>query len=251
MNRLTSSPIGLAMLLSLAAPAILAQDAPPPVKPRTNPPPATAASTTNSTPDSTIDSETRELKPRDTFRYRVHEDPVGGADSLRVVINDAGEALFNVTRSDSTYVTIKAAGRKLPEVRQELKQKLEAEYYIRATVDLSLETVASVSGAAAGAAGAAAYATLPKVVVYGELQGSFVIPEGQRLMLSDVMIGMPRNPFARLDKVEIQRLGTDGKALPSIVVDVEGLITKNNRSLDVELKDGDRIRVPKKKVLIF
>jgi hypothetical protein len=54
-----------------------------------------------------------------------------------------------------------------------------------------------------------------------------------------------------LTKVEIQRLGADGKALPSIVVDVDSLITKNNRSLDVELKDGDRIRVPKKKVLIF
>jgi hypothetical protein len=70
-------------------------------------------------------------------------------------------------------------------------------------------------------------------------------------MLSDVMIGMPKNPFANLVKVEIQRLGPDGKALPSVVVDVEELINKNNRSLDVELKDGDRIRVPKKKVLIF
>lgn len=251
MNRLTPRSLALAALLGLTASGTLAQDAPPPGKPSTNQPPATAPGSTNSVPDSSIDSETRELKARDTFRYRIHEDPVGGADSLRVTINDAGEALFNVTRSDSTYVAVKAAGRRLQEVRQELKQKLEAEYYIRATVDLSLETVASASGAGGGAAAAAAFATLPKVVVYGELQGSFVIPEGQRLMLSDVMIGMPKNPFARLDKVEIQRLGPDGKALPSVVVDVEELINKNNRSLDVELKDGDRIRVPKKKVLIF
>ncbi len=228
----------------------MAQEAPPPGKPSTTQPPASTAGSTNSAPESAIDSETRELKARDTFRYRIHEDPVGGVESLRVTINDAGEALFNVTRSDSTYVTIKAAGRRLGDVRQELKQKLEAEYYIRATVDLSLETVAS-SSAAGGAAAATAYANLPKVVVYGELQGSYLIPEGQRLMLSDVMIGMPKNPFARLDKVEIQRLGPDGKALPSVVVDVEELINKNNRSLDVELKDGDRIRVPKKKVLIF
>lgn len=251
MNRLSYCSLALAVLLSVAAPATLAQDGPPPGKPATIQPPATASGTANQAPEAAIDTETRELKARDILRYRIHEDPVGGADSLRVTVNDAGEALFNVTRSDSTYVAVKATGRRLQDVRQELKQKLEAEYYIRATVDLSLETVASVSGAGGGAAAAAAFATLPKVVVYGELQGSFVIPEGQRLMLSDVMIGMPKNPFARLDKVEIQRLGPDGKALPSVVVDVEELINKNNRSMDVELKDGDRIRVPKKKVLIF
>jgi hypothetical protein len=251
MRHFQSHFIHLVAVLAVSATGTLAQEPAAPGK-STNQPPAVTSGSTNSSPDSIIDSETRELKARDTFRYRVNEDPVGGADSLRVTINDAGEALFNVTRSDSTYVTVKAAGRRLQEVRQELKQKLEAEFYIRATVDLSLETVASANAAAAGgAAAAAAYATLPKVVVYGELQGSFVIPEGQRLMLSDVMIGMPKNPFAALTKVEIQRLGADGKALPSIVVDVDSLITKNNRSLDVELKDGDRIRVPKKKVIIF
>lgn len=247
MNRPPSSSIALAVLLTLSVSGSLAQDAPPAGQSSTKQPPGT----TNSSPDSIVDSESRELKARDTFRYRIHEDPVGGAESLRVTINDAGEALFNVTRSDSTYVAVKAAGRRIQDVRQELKQKLEAEFYIRATVDLSLETVAPIGGTGGGAAAAAALATLPKVVVYGELQGSFIIPEGQRLMLSDIMIGMPKNPFAALNKVEIQRLGPDGKALPSIVVDVEELITKNNRSLDVELKDGDRIRVPKKKVLIF
>ena len=251
MSHLQSHFATLLAVLAVSCPGALAQDPASPGK-STNQPPAATTGSTNSAPDSIIDSETRELRARDTFRYRVNEDPVGGAESLRVTINDAGEALFNVTRSDSTYVTVKAAGRRIQEVRQELKQKLEAEFYIRATVDLSLETVASAnSGAAGGAAAAAAYATLPKVVVYGELQGSFIIPEGQRLMLSDIMIGMPKNPFAALSKVEIQRLGPDGQALPSIIVDVDSLITKNNRSLDVELKDGDRIRVPKKKVFIF
>jgi len=195
-----------------------------------------------------IDPATRELKPHDVFRYRVREDPVGGAESLRVVINDAGEALFNVTRADSTYVTVKAAGKRVGEVRELLRKQLEAEYYISATVDLSLESVGAITagGSIAGIPGTTTLVDIPKVIVFDQHQGIYPIPEGRRLMLSDIMIQMPQNPFANRRKVEILRLGADGKALPPIIVNVDDLIIRNDRSLDVELKDGDRIRVPRK-----
>ncbi len=194
-----------------------------------------------------IDPETRELKPRDVFRYRVHQDPVGGVESLRVTINDAGEALFNVTRADSTYVTVKAAGKRMGEVHELLRKQLEAEYYVTASVDLSLETVAANAGTGgAGILGTTALADIPKVIIFDQHQGTYPILEGRRLMLSDIMIQMPQNPFANRAKVEILRLGADGKPLPPIRVNVDDLILKNDRSLDVELKDGDRIRVPKK-----
>jgi hypothetical protein len=60
------------------------------------------------------------------------------------------------------------------------------------------------------------------------------------------MLRMPRNDFARMNKVEIQRLGPDGKPIKMPTVDVDQLLRENKRSLDVELKDGDRIRVPRK-----
>lgn len=194
-----------------------------------------------------IDPETRELRPRDVFRYRVHQDPVGGVESLRVTINDAGEALFNVTRADSTYVTVKAAGKRVGEVRELLRKLLEAEYYVSATVDLSLESVAANAAIGGGGIpGTTALADIPKVIVFDQHQATYPILEGRRLMLSDIMIQMPQNPFANRAKVEILRLGADGRPLPPIRVNVDDLILKNDRSLDVELKDGDRIRVPKK-----
>jgi len=215
-----------------------------PVLTSTNAPAGTNAAAVADQP--VIDPETRELKPRDVFRYRVHQDPVGGVDSLRVTINDAGEALFNVTRADSTYVTVKAAGKRVGEVRELLRKQLEAEYYVTATVDLSLESVAASGLGSGGIAGTSSLADIPKVIVFDQHQGTYPILEGRRLMLSDIMIQMPQSPFANRAKVEILRLGADGKPLPPIRVNVDDLILKNDRSLDVELKDGDRIRVPKK-----
>jgi hypothetical protein len=65
-------------------------------------------------------------------------------------------------------------------------------------------------------------------------------------MLSSIMLKLPSNQFANRKKVEIQRVGPDGKALPPIKVNVDDLLLNNNRSADVELKAGDRIRVPRR-----
>lgn len=189
-----------------------------------------------------VDAETRELKPHDTFRYRVEQDPTAGADSMRVSITDSGEAHFNVSRGHSTYVTVKAAGRHLAEVKRELKEKLDAEYYKDATVNLDLEGVNNP--AAPGGAGLALGST-SKVQVFGEMQGTFPLPEGQRIWLSDVILSMPRNDYADLTKVKVQRTNADGKP-ETIVVNVDKVLNKNERSSDLELKDGDRIRVPRK-----
>ena len=193
-----------------------------------------------------IDPEARELRPRDTFRYRIHEDPVGGSDSLRATITDSGEAIFNVSRGFDTYVTIKAAGRRLAEVRSDLKSQLEAEYYVAATVDLNLESIALPQGGTAEVGGITTPSSIPTVIVFDAMQGEFGVPDGQPLMLSTIMLKLPSNQFANRKKVEIQRVGPDGKALPPIVVNVDKLLLENNRSLDVELKAGDRIRVPRK-----
>ena len=193
-----------------------------------------------------IDPEARELHPRDSFRYRIHEDPVGGSDSLRATITDSGEAIFNVSRGFDSYVTIKAAGRRLADIRKDLKSQLEAEYYIVATIDLNLESIALPQGGTAEIGGVTTASSIPTVIVFDAMQGEFAIPEGQPLMLSTIMLKLPTNPLANRKKVEIQRVGPDGKALAPILVNVDNLLLKNDRSLDVELKAGDRIRVPRK-----
>lgn len=208
--------------------------------------PAASGTTNASVATLQIDPEARELRPRDAFRYRIHEDPVGGSDSLRASITDSGEAIFNVSRGYDTYVSIKAAGRRLADVRADLKNRLEADFYVGATIDLNLESIALPQGGTADIGGVTTQSTVPSVIVFDAMQGEFAIPEGQPLMLSTIMLRLPSNQFANRKKVEIQRVGPDGKSLPLIKVDVDDLLLKNNRSADVELKAGDRIRVPRK-----
>ncbi len=208
--------------------------------------PAVAAATNAAVSTLQIDPEARELRPKDAFRFRIHQDPVGGSDSLRTTITDSGEAIFNVSRGDATYVTIKAAGRRLADVRSELKQRLEAEYYVVATIDLNLESIALPQGGTAEIGGVTTQSTVPTVVVFDALQGEFAVPDGQPLMLSTIMLKLPSNQFANRKKVEVQRVGPDGKSLPPIKVNVDDLLLNNNRSADVELKAGDRIRVPRR-----
>lgn len=263
-------PLSWSVRLALLAPSLLALAQTPitptpatpspatPSIPATNTPATGLSNTSTNTPatgtngpasstDLTqIDPETRELRPRDSFRYRIHEDPVGGVDSLRATITDSGEALFNVTRGDATYVAVKASGRRIAEVREELRKKLEADFYVVATIDLTLESIALPQGGSAEIGGITTPSSVPSVIVFDQLQGEFAIPDGQRLMLSTVMLKLPNNPYANRRKVEVQRVGPDGAALPPIIVNVEDLLLKNDRSKDVELKAGDRIRVPRK-----
>jgi hypothetical protein len=87
---------------------------------------------------------------------------------------------------------------------------------------------------------------VPTVVVFDAIEGEFPVPDGQPLMLSAIMRKLPPNSFANRKKVEIQRVGPDGRPMPTIQVNVDDLLMNNNRSADVELKAGDRIRVPRK-----
>jgi Ankyrin repeats (3 copies)/SLBB domain len=88
--------------------------------------------------------------------------------------------------------------------------------------------------------------SVPTVVVFDAMEGEFPVPDGQPLMLSTIMRKLPPNSFANRRKVEIQRVGPDGKPMPTIQVNVDDLLMNNNRSADVELKAGDRIRVPRR-----
>jgi hypothetical protein len=126
-------------------------------------------------------------------------------------------------------------------VRDQLKNRLDAEYYRGYTAALDLAGINTPLPS-----GSNPSTNVPNVVVFGELSGTFPIPAGTKLMLSEIMLRMPRNDFARMNKVEIQRLGPDGIPMEMPTVNVEKLLAENDRSLDVELKQGDRIRVPRK-----
>jgi hypothetical protein len=229
--------LGLALTLSLPA-----QEAPEPAA-ATNAAPAgaNAAPSREATRD-LVDAESRELRPGDTFRFRVDEDPVTGFESMQVMVTAAGDAHFKVSRGTDIYVTVNVRNKKLPEVRQELKRLLDAEYYESSTVDLDLDNVNRGTGAGAIAEGAA------KVQVYGAMQAVLPIEEG-KTMLSDVILSLGRNNFAKLSKVKVHRLDPVTKKPTTQTVNVERILKNNDRTADIPLRDADRIEVPERGVI--
>ena len=222
------------LLLGMFLRPASAQDTPPP-EPVAEPSTNKVAGTI-----SVIDAETRELRPGDTFRYRIAEDPTIGNEPMRVTVTATGSAHFNVSRRYDTYVTVDTRGRKLAELRSEVKRLLEETYYQTATIDLDLDNVER---------GPASLANLAKVQVFGEMQGVFPLSESGATMLSDIILQLPRNDFANLEKVQVQRVESEGANPTRITVNVESILKGNDRSRDLELKDGDRIFIPARRIL--
>lgn len=241
-TRLVAARLAALVLSSLPAGA-QAPATPTPAAPAATGAPAAPASgtVTNAIPTGVIDPETRELRPGDTFRYRIEEDPGASSDSMRTSVTATGDLHFNVSRRFDTYVTISARGKRVADIRQALKEKLEADYYRVATVSLNLDNVERSPAALATTTG--------KVQVFGEIQTVLPLPEDRDLMISDAILLLPRNDFANLKRVKIHRSNPETKERETIEVDVDRILRRNDRSLDVRLKDGDRLEIPPKKVL--
>jgi protein involved in polysaccharide export with SLBB domain len=245
----------LFLLLSLVlALRLAAAEAPAPAAPGTNAPPAVAApdtgtnspakTTKEGSSGSVVDATTRELKPHDILRYQILEDPPlpNSSDQNRVAVSDAGEALFPVSRYGNTYVKVTAAGRKLEDIRKDLKAALDADYYMDCTVTLDLEQVTRPTN----------FGDVAKVTIYGTLNQVIQIGDGETLMLSDAILragGAQTGTFADLRRVVIHRADPASKRELTITVNVEKVL-KGARSDDKELMDGDRIEV-RDKTFIF
>ena len=164
-----------------------------------------------------------------------------------VIVTDAGEAMFRVTRSSPISVKLSVAGKKLDVVRKELKALLDAEYYQDCSFRLDLQAV-NRSSAMMESAGSG------RVVLYGSggLSGTFPVVEGRKLMLSDVIIsagGKSGNDFANLKKVKVRRFDPVSKKETVIEANVTNIIEKGDRNADIELKDGDRVEVPARSII--
>lgn len=246
-------------LVLLAVPAF-AED--PPAQPAA-PAPAPAATSAGtdakaakeSPSTSVVDAENRELKPHDVLGFLIDQDPSvvealrsnGSGDAETIIVTDAGEAMFRVTRSSPIAVKLSVAGKKLDAVRKELKTLLDAEYYQDCSFRLDLQAV-NRSSAIMENAGAG------RVVLFGTggLSGTFPVVEGRKLMLSDVIIsagGKSGNEYANLKKVKVRRFDPVSKKETVIEANVANIIEKGDRNADIELMDGDRVEVPARSII--
>ncbi len=203
----------------------------------TNAPPKEGLSTT------VVDPATRELKPHDYMRFTIAEDPPlpSSSDLNRVAVSDGGEALFPVSRHSDIYVKVTAAGRKLEDIKKDVKALLDAEYYNDATVTLDLEGINRQNNNYGS--------DQAKVTIYGSLNQMVPIGDGETLMLSEAILragGGQKGGFANLSKVVIHRLDAGTKKEITITVNVEKVLYKGARDEDKPLMNGDRIEVKEK-----
>lgn len=231
-----SLPILLLLVSSLVSNG---QESAPPAKPSA-PPAANSAPADKSEREKDksklINANEREFKARDVFRFSVREDPSPSQASLEAVVTDAGEVHFLVSGQFSEYVTVDVRGKKLADLRSEVKRLLDEKFYQNATISLDLASVnSSVSGPSS---------SIAKVRVYGELTGTVPLPENEDIYLSDALIGLGKNDMANFKKVKLHRKDPATGASKTFTVDVDKILKKNARQLDIKLIDGDRIEVP-------
>ena len=173
-----------------------------------------------------------QLRTGDRVQYRVAEDPVRASAPLVVAVNSVGEASFPVSRDSDIRITLNVRGKSLSEVRGELSERLLADYYHKATVELALAEKLLTPG---------------KIQFFGELKGTIpVLPDSPQLMLSDAILQMGSSDFADLRRIKIHRLDPDTQQTKEIVVDVRSILKDGTREKDVALQDGDRVEVPQK-----
>ncbi len=173
---------------------------------------------------STLIDPSRKLQPGDQVSLVIVEDN-DPAPMLRA-ISAAGELDI------SPLGRVKVAGLDSAQAAAAIKRFLEADFYYKATVRLSVERV-NVA------------ASMGTVYLSGEVAGVGAQPiyAGRQLMLSQAILnagGFKR--FADSRKVKVTR---DERGAPrTYTVDVKQVIERGRTDLDMELKDGDRVFIP-------
>ena len=128
-------------------------------------------------------------------------------------------------------VTINIRGKNLGQVKEELKRKLEADYYYRATVELFLIDRTKSVG---------------KVIFFGKggVHGVVQLLPGRETLLSEAIVHLHPTRFANLKKVKVNRIDPETQKTEEIIVNVDAVLYKGDRSKDLILQDGDRVEVP-------
>lgn len=183
-----------------------------------------------------IDAEARELKTGDLLRFSVEQDPAKAKLLQFVDITEAGEALFPVTKESDIYVKLNARGKKLADLRTEVKALLDAEYYNDCTVKIDLEQIRRDSSVAGPENSA-------KVTVFGVTSGKILIREGETKTLTELVLDLGSLPRANLKKVKLRRMDTATKRETITEHNVRKLLDQGDRAHDPVLKDGDRVEI--------
>ncbi len=174
------------------------------------------------------------------------ERPLARGDELsfRVVEDDESAAALRVTDSGEVEVPyvgrVSAVGRTCRQLAQEIKSRLEKEYFYQATVMVGLNTAAS----------AEKNMFRGRVYVTGRVQsqGPIDIPSGETFTVSKAILragGFAE--YADRRKVKLVRnAGPDGKGGEVTIVDLIEVMEKGKAGQDPVVEPDDLVVVPEK-----
>ena len=180
--------------------------------------------------------------PQSTLERATLVDPkkklaVGDQISVEIVEDLEGPIPRVVTATGDLEVPpldrVHVAGKTTAEAAAEIKRKLEADYYYRATVKLSIDRVNP-------------NASLGQIFLSGELRapGVLQVMSGENLTVSGAVLRAGGfSEWANKTKVQITR--KKGGRPEIINVNVRRILEEGRVDDDVILQDGDRVHVPK------
>lgn len=169
------------------------------------------------------------LRAGDRIQYRVAEDPVRGPAPLLVAVNSVGEVSFPVSRDSDLRITLLVRGRSVEEVREELTRRLVADYYHRATVELTLGEKIVTPG---------------RVQFFGEMSATLPLtPDTPPLLLSDAILQLGFTADADLRRVKVHRVDPESQQSRTLEINVRSILRDGIRERDLILQDGDRVEV--------
>ena len=166
-----------------------------------------------------------QLSPMDKLSITIAQDPVAGKPA-EITISPLGDLSVPVSRCCEDVVTVNVRGKTIEQVEKEIREKLESEFYEKATVQLRVIDATRRRG---------------QVLLTGAVRASSVqLEPGRPKTLWEALTEAGVTDFANLKKVKIDRAGK------GVTVHDVDAVKKGDRTKDVELQDGDRITVPEK-----
>lgn len=177
------------------------------------------------------------LTPRSTLVDPNKRLDVGDQVSVEIVEDREGAFAKVVTATGDLDVPplerVHVAGKTTAEAASEIKRRLEADYYYKATVRLSIDRVN-------------AQATMGKVHIQGEVRapGVLEIYSGDKLTLNEAILRSGNfTQWAKPTEVQITR--KKGGQVQTFKVNVKEIQRNGAIDKDMVLQDGDSIFVPK------
>ena len=163
------------------------------------------------------------LRAGDKISFRIEEDL---DEAKPLLVTDSGEVEF-------PYIgRVVAANKTCKDLAEELKSRLEKEYYYQATVQVGLDAINKVRGQA---------------YVMGQVQkiGTVNIPVDEKLTVTKAILQCG-GPGAWANLKEIKVIRKNGKDTETKVVNMNDVMI--GKANDIDLEPEDKIFVPERKI---